>query len=254
MHAVPASLPRCLLAFDTSTERLCAAAAAGDRRATVDAPSAAAASSTLLPQLRALLGQVDRDWADVDAIAFGAGPGAFTGLRTACAVAQGLAFGLGLPVIAVDSLLVVADDALEQAAVSNRDGDVAVAIDARIGEVYAARYRRADGRWRVVDAPALLDPVAWARSLCSGAPPDAVAGSALALFGDRLTLPPVPRFASAADRAAALLRLALQAAAEGAAVDAAAALPRYLRDRVAETTAERAARRDAAKAAAEARS
>jgi tRNA threonylcarbamoyladenosine biosynthesis protein TsaB len=109
-------------------------------------------------------------------------------------------------------------------------------------EVYAARYRRDDGRWRTLAAPvlcsreALLD--AW-----GGVPPTA-AGSALAAFGDRLGLPAgVRRLEAEPDRAAALLALAAQAWADGEAVDAAAALPLYLRDKVALTTAERAAAR-----------
>ena len=79
---------------------------------------------------------------DLDAIAFGAGPGAFTGLRTACSVAQGLAFGATLPVLAVDSLMVVAEAAREAADAGDGSGpfDVHVAMDARMDEIYAAAY------------------------------------------------------------------------------------------------------------------
>jgi tRNA threonylcarbamoyladenosine biosynthesis protein TsaB len=235
-----------LLAFDTATEVLAIGVLAPRGRFTRLAPGGAAASATLLPQIEALLAEAGLTYADLDAIAFGRGPGAFTGLRTSCAVAQGLAFGLGKPVLPIDSLLVVADDALAQ--LSRREGEVAVAMDARMGEAYAARYRAAEGAWQVLDAPALytLDALAaaWA-----DVRPAVLAGSAPAAFGDRLARPagavPVPH---EHDRAGALLRLAAAAQAAGAGVDAAEALPVYLRDKVALTVAEREAVRAAAPA------
>ena len=245
-----ATSPQCVLAFDTSTERLCAGLATPQGEFTVNVAGGAGASIALLPQLRGLLQRACHGWTNVDAIAFGAGPGAFTGLRTSCAVAQGLALGLGLPLLALDSLLVVAEDARLQAASDAVTFDVAVAMDARMDEVYAARYRWHSagpaGRWQVLDAPALRTLADWARAWTATAP-DALAGSALAAFGGRVELPQARRIDAPTDRAAALLRLALAAAADGAAVDAAAAaaLPVYLRDRIAATTAERAAARSA---------
>ncbi|MDE2368970.1 MAG: tRNA (adenosine(37)-N6)-threonylcarbamoyltransferase complex dimerization subunit type 1 TsaB [Burkholderiales bacterium] len=228
-----------LLAFDTSTERLAAGLQrVGGEPLTYDGVGGALASTALLPRLRDLLERAGTDWSGLSAIAFGVGPGAFTGLRTACSVAQGLGFGLGLPLLPIDSLLIVAEDARLQAGAT--DFEVGVAMDARMDESYAARYRCRGGRWEVIDAPALYDldalAAAWA-----GAAPDAWAGSALAAFGERLNLPPAAwRLTSERDRAGALLRLAGQAAAAGAGIDAAAALPLYLRDKVALTTAERA--------------
>ncbi|MDP1898883.1 MAG: tRNA (adenosine(37)-N6)-threonylcarbamoyltransferase complex dimerization subunit type 1 TsaB [Rubrivivax sp.] len=234
-----------VLAFDTSTERLAVGVHARGESFVVDAEGGAAASTTLLPHIAALLARAGLAYADLDFIAFGRGPGAFTGLRTACAVAQGLGLGLGRPVLPIDSLLIVAEDARAQAGAA-RVFEVGVAMDARMSEAYAGRYRWRGGQWQVLQPPGLFSlPVlgqAWADLRM-----DALAGSALAAFGERLALPPVAAsFAQERDRAAALLRLALQAAAAGAGVDAAAALPLYVRDKVALTTHEREAVRAAA--------
>ncbi|WP_085978598.1 tRNA (adenosine(37)-N6)-threonylcarbamoyltransferase complex dimerization subunit type 1 TsaB, partial [Rubrivivax gelatinosus] len=113
---------------------------------TADEAGGALASAALLPTVQALLARAGLVLADLEAVAFGRGPGAFTGLRTSCAVAQGLAFGIGCPVLPVDSLLIVAEDARVQ----------------RMDEVYAARWRWADGRWNEVVAPALYTLEAFA--------------------------------------------------------------------------------------------
>ncbi|BAL93821.1 tRNA (adenosine(37)-N6)-threonylcarbamoyltransferase complex dimerization subunit type 1 TsaB [Rubrivivax gelatinosus] len=239
-----------LLAFDTSTERMAVALAAPHGAWTADEAGGALASAALLPTVQALLARAGLVLADVDAVAFGRGPGAFTGLRTSCAVAQGLAFGIGCPVLPVDSLLIVAEDARVQLAPDAAEFEVDVAMDARMDEVYAARWRWADGRWNEVVAPALYTLEAFA-AMTAGSR-GAVAGSALAAFGERLGLAPGrPGVAREHDRPAALLRLARAAWAAGQGVDAALALPLYLRDKVALTTREREAVR-AAKDAAEA--
>jgi tRNA threonylcarbamoyladenosine biosynthesis protein TsaB len=188
--------------------------------------------------------------ADLDAIAFGRGPGAFTGLRTACAVAQGLAFGLDKPVLPLDSLLVVAEDARLQHFAHAETLDIAVAMDARMNEAYTGRYRWAAGDWHTLQAPGLYAlPVLV--QLCADGAVQAVAGSALVAFGDRVPWPAgaVP-ITQEHNRALALLNLAVRAARAGAGVDAALALPLYLRDKVAQTTQERDAVRAAALAAA----
>ncbi len=233
-----------LLAFDTSTERMVIGVAAPAGSFTRDAEGGARASATLLPEIAALLARAGLVLYELDAIAFGRGPGAFTGLRTSCAVAQGLGFGLGRPLLPIDSLLVVAEDACAGAAPC----EVAVAMDARMDEVYAARYHWNGACWTVLDAPALCTLEALA-ARWRGLHADLVAGSALdALGAARLGLPAgVARVPRERDRAAALLRLARVAAAAGEGIDAALALPLYLRDKVALTTAERdAARRMAA--------
>ncbi len=235
-----------LLAFDTATEDLALAAAqadtAGGRTLTRNAPGGAAASATLLPQLAALRAELGLAMAEVGAIAYGCGPGAFTGLRTACAAAQGLALGLGCRLWPVDSLLIVAEDARAVLAPeAEADFEVAVAMDARMDEAYAARYRWSAGAWQVLAPPVLVAPQALAAQWRAAQPP-AVAGSALGAFGGRLGLPAAtPCVALQQDRAGALLRLARAAVAAGPGLDPADALPMYLRDKVALTTAERAA-------------
>lgn len=126
----------------------------------VDAEGGPQASARLVPEALALLDRAGLALADVDAIGFGRGPGAFTGLRTACAVAQGLAFGAGKPVLSLDSLMLVAEDARQQAEAAGEplDGRIWVAMDARMGEIYAAAYRLEGGRWITESEPALYAP------------------------------------------------------------------------------------------------
>jgi tRNA threonylcarbamoyladenosine biosynthesis protein TsaB len=243
-----------LLAFDTSTETMAVAVQGPSGAQWLNAPGGALASATLLPHVHALLAQAGMGFKHLQAIAFGRGPGAFTGLRTACAVAQGLGLGLGQPLLPIDSLLIVAEDARAQANPPDGLFDVSVAMDARMDEVYAGRYRWCDGHWQVRSAPALYSLMglaqAWAADgmqATSSTGLHAVAGSAIKAFGDRLpTLAKAPaalRFDTEANRAAALLRLAVHAAQNGPGMDAADALPLYLRDKVAHTTAEREAMR-----------
>jgi tRNA threonylcarbamoyladenosine biosynthesis protein TsaB len=241
MLSTPASPLARVLAFDTATEQLAVGLQSPDGPICTLVPGGAMASATLLPQVNAMLARAGLTYADLDCIAFGRGPGAFTGLRTACAVAQGLGFGLDKPVLPIDSLLIVAEDAIAQVAPGAAAFDIGVAMDARMGEVYAASYRWCGKRWQALAAPALLTPSALMEAW-SGLALDAVAGSALGVFGDRLRVPTgAVRLTREADRAGALLRLAVRGAQAGDGVDAAAALPLYLRDKVAQTTAERQA-------------
>ena len=216
----------CLLAFDTRTETL--AVALRRARATCWTHDGA--------RRRAGIGRADPGdpraagaapgWRlrDLDAIAFGRGPGAFTGLRTACAVAQGLAFGAGVPVLAIDSLLVVAEDARAQAPASTRDVDVCVAMDARMDEIYAGRYRWAAGRWQVLRrAGAVHAGRRWTRAWRRRRPPRRGRHRARG-FRRPAALPPrrarCRRGAATAPRRCCAL--APRAAGAGAAVDAAA--------------------------------
>ena len=241
--AAPAHAPGAvrLLALDTATERMAVAVVDGHVQYCAEEVGAALASQRLLPLIFEMLARAGLTLASLDAIVFGRGPGAFTGLRTACSVAQGLAFGAGLPVLAIDSLAIVAEDARAQ------HGPAAerlwVAMDARMDAVYAAAYRAVDGDWQLEQAPALwaVESLAQAWLAGQGEPPVCVAGSALEAFGARLPTGAALRVPQTKDRAAALARLARSAWQRGEGVDAALALPLYLRDKVASTTAEREA-------------
>ena len=234
-----------LLAFDTSTETLSIALCAGPGAPVREhtAPGGAQASATLIPAIEELLDQAGLELAQLDAIAFGRGPGSFTGLRTAAAVAQGLGFGSGVPVLPIDTLLAVAEDAFERCGAPR----VVALLDARMDEVYFGAYGRGGDRWFVRAAPALgrpedvAAPAGWT-----------LAGNALALHDARLPAD-VARVA-AQPSARALLRLAPAALAASPLHAAADALPLYIRDKVAQTTEERAAeraRKDQRRAAAE---
>ena len=223
-----------LLAFDTSTEILSIALAAGQDRAVLEHTGAggAHASATLIPAIEQLMADAGLSLAGLDAIAFGRGPGSFTGLRTAAAVAQGLGFGAGVPVLPIDTLLAVAEEAHAQCGATR----VVALLDARMEEVYFAAYEREGAQWRTVQPAALGCP-----QDVSVPPGWTIAGNAHALHAARLPAD-APRIATL-PTARALLRLAPAFLAESAVHPPAQALPLYIRDKVAQTTAERAADR-----------
>lgn len=244
-----------LLAIETSTDTLSVAVGGPDLRAGFQGPGAAQASATLLPAVQDLLRQAGWSLAMLDAIVFARGPGAFTGLRTACAVAQGLAYGArsaahpdGLPVLPVDTLLALAEEARWREAEAGRPVPAVIValLDARMDEIYVAAYRCTDSglETRPLQPPCLCAPAALAGWLAgvlpagTGSADCLLAGNALAVYAaDLATLP--GRRCDALPTAAALLRLAPVLLAAGAAVPARDALPLYVRDKVARTTAER---------------
>lgn len=236
-----------LLALDTATERMAVALADGEAEVRLNAEGGAAASATLLPAVLSQLAQRGLQPSDLHAIAYGCGPGAFTGLRTAVSVAQGLALGIGCPVLAISSLLIVAEDARQQAGrAAAVPFDIWVAMDARMDEAYAAAYTWSGRAWHESSPPALYD-LPTLQTRWQLAPPAEVAGNALSAFAGRLNPGLARCWPEVADRAAALLRLARQAWADGQGLPADMALPLYLRDKVALTTTEReAAKRVAA--------
>lgn len=253
---LPAASP-CLVALDTATEVAHLALCSGGQVQVQALGGAAQASTTTLPGLNALLAQAGLAWPDVQAIAFGQGPGAFTGLRTACALAQGLALGLSLPVIAIDTLMAVAESARRThpgmaQALADAKAPLWVLQDARMSEVYAAAYAWADGVWQQVTPPVLW-PLAHWQALIDQGQIQMAAGSALLAYADHAQALG-ERGALLAPQAQpdgqALAVLATQAWAQGATLDAALALPLYVRDKVAKTTDERTAERTAERSAA----
>ncbi len=224
-----------ILAIETSSELASCALLRGATVTCRDSSGVRTHSQSILPMVQALLAEAGIALADCDAIAYGAGPGSFTGVRTACGIAQGLAFGAGLPAVPVITLEAMA------LACHQRDGanDVLAILDARMGEVYWARYRYADGdaAARVVGAPALSAPGAVvfddAVTACGNglsAYPEAFAGRARGAHAEREAIMPHARQIALLGRAAF---------AAGAVVAAAEAQPLYLRNKIAFTSAER---------------
>ena len=193
----------------------------------------------LMAMLDALLKDAGIRIKQVDGIAFGKGPGSFTGVRIACGVAQGLALGAGLRVVGVCTL-----KALAQA--SGHDKVIA-ALDARMGELYLAAYEKRNGVWVTVIEPCL----------CKAEAAPVVAGDDWFGTGSGFSTTPIPspggrgglqaRYgkqltgvdAQAVPQAGAVAQIAAGEFAQGNAVDAALALPLYLRDKVALKTSER---------------
>ena len=224
------------LAFDTSTDVLSIALSAPDHCDVRTLAGGAQSSATLIPTAMEMLAQAGLGISQLNAIVFGRGPGSFTGLRTACAVAQGLAFGADIPVLPVDTLLAVAEEARVLAGVVAQPLTVLALLDARMDEVYSAAYRWDGQHWTALGHLQVSAP----EQVALPTPADRLllAGNAFEAYGERL---PAGEKVQALPTAAALLRLAPALMAAGRAVPADQAMPLYIRDKVAQTTAEREA-------------
>ena len=220
-----------LLALDTSTE-FCSAALWLDGAIAVEGVHAGQRhSELLLPMIERLLAQAQLRLGALDAIAFGRGPGSFTGLRIACGVAQGLAFGADLPVVGIGSLVALAE--------ASAAAESVCCLDARMKEVYFAAYRRTAHAWEPVHSPGLYSPGrlpqlpqgVWTG--CGNA--FAVYREALARsLGERLhAVSPV-----SVPHAREIATLAAVEVAQGRVHPAEEALPLYIRDKVALTVEE----------------
>lgn len=246
-----------LLAFDTSTDTMSVAVAGVQgglpRTWQTTGAGGAQASSSLIPVILDLMAQAGLDFPDLDAIAFGRGPGAFTGLRTACSVAQGLGFGAqgrtgGRPValLPVDTLLALAEEARHRHAPGSSPLRVFSMLDARMDQIYAAGYSFDGARWQrhgntLLDRPENLSlDAAWRQ------PGSILAGNVFAAYGHRLSCGDGLGRVDALPTAGAMLRLAPALLATGNAVSPELALPLYIRDKVAQTSSERAAAKAAA--------
>ena len=221
-----------ILALDTSTEH-CSTALWRD--GSVDSREAAAGqthSQLLLPMVDELLRRHALALKDLDGIAFGRGPGMFTGLRIACGVTQGLAFGSGLPVVGICTLL-----ALAEAVKSER---VVCCLDARMGEIYLAAYVRSGEDWRAVHEAALCAPEA-APPLPAGA--WVACGGGFSVHGAALSKRYAGRLSEVrADlypHARHIAALGARQFEQGRGVPAEQALPVYIRDKVALRSDER---------------
>lgn len=228
-----------ILALDTSTEYLSLALSLDGRVYTQDLLAGQTHSQRILPMLREMLTEAGIEMTDLQGIAFGAGPGSFTGLRIGCGVAQGLAFGAALPVVGVSTLLALAQgEAVKQHGVQR----VIACLDARMGEVYHAAYIRDEDGWQEASAPGLYKPddvprlngAGWI-GIGSGwkAYPEQLAADYGAQVENIL--------ADEYPHATAIAELALPMFAAGQGRPAAEAAPIYIRNKVALKTSEREA-------------
>jgi tRNA threonylcarbamoyladenosine biosynthesis protein TsaB len=223
-----------ILALETSTEH-CSVALRSDG-ATVERSARVGQehSERLFPMIAEVLAEAGATFASLDAIAFGAGPGSFTGLRIACGVAQGIGFAADLPLVPVGTLAALAHG-------TGADSVVA-AIDARMGEVYLAVYRR-----RADALEEALPAGVWHPERLPDLPPGrhTGCGSAFAVYGEDFRLrygAAIPAaMPDAIVRAADVAALASIRFAASGGIPAHEAAPLYLRDKVALTVAERRA-------------
>jgi tRNA threonylcarbamoyladenosine biosynthesis protein TsaB len=245
MSTAPTPKPLCFLALETSTDLMSVALSVSDPTDPADAarvwscsePGAVRASNRLIPAIHELLAQARLRLTDLSAIVFGQGPGAFTGLRTACAVAQGLGFGAGVPLLPVSSLLAVAE-AARTSLPDTRVTRIMAALDARMGEIYAVEMLWQEGSWHPLGRERLLAPEQlW--PACCAFQGQAIAGNVFEAYAQRMNLPPTVCL-STGPTAEALLRLAPARLQAGLALPAHQAAPSYVRNKVALTSVERA--------------
>lgn len=221
-----------ILALDTSTEYLSLALLLDDRVLSRDLHAGQTHSQLILPMIGELLQEAETNLRELDGIAFGAGPGSFTGLRIACGVTQGLAFGANLPVAGISTLLALAHG-------STADKVIAC-LNARMGEVYHAAYVRNGDGWHETSAPGLYKPEAV--PLADGLGWTG-AGTGWGAYEETLR----ERFAArtrdilpqAHPLASSIAALAVPVFAAGQGVPAAQAAPIYIRNKVALTIRER---------------
>lgn len=216
-----------LLALDTATEACSVALLHDDRVLSHYEVIPRLHAQRLLPMIQTLIGEAGIALSAVDAIAFGRGPGAFTGVRIAVGVVQGLAFALQRPVLPVSTLATIAQRARREHGATQ----VAAAIDARMDEVYWGCYREHEGEMRLLGSEAVLPPEQ------AGLPRDADgewfgAGTGWG-YAERIPLSVKGVDAGMLPHAEDLLRLATFAWQRGEALEADQAQPVYLRDNVA---------------------
>ncbi|HEU4853348.1 MAG TPA: tRNA (adenosine(37)-N6)-threonylcarbamoyltransferase complex dimerization subunit type 1 TsaB [Telluria sp.] len=223
-----------ILAIETSSELASCALLRDGTVSSRESSGVRTHSASILPMVQELLKEAGAALGDVDAIAFGSGPGSFTGVRTACGIAQGLAFGASLPVVPVVTLPAMALACHERSGAT----DILTVLDARMGEVYWAQYRRTADGWLTVAEPVLSAPGDVAPVPVDGlvacgngisAHPEVFAGKPFAAGALTSILPHAEQVA----------RLAETEFAAGRGVPAAQAQPLYLRNKVAYTSAER---------------
>jgi tRNA threonylcarbamoyladenosine biosynthesis protein TsaB len=214
-----------ILAIDTSTE-YCSVALLDGEITSQEILAGQRHSELVLPMVKRILDEAGLTLAQLDGIGFGAGPGSFTGLRIACGVAQGLAFGAGLPVIGICTLEALAHEA--------GGGFVIAALDARMSEIYHAAYEKTAAGWRSISEPVLCQPAS--APLLQGTEWTGC-GSGFDLYDQVLLdryhgqIHDIVR--GLRPHARAMVELAAPRFARGLGIDPAAAAPLYIRNKVA---------------------
>ncbi|WP_124948015.1 tRNA (adenosine(37)-N6)-threonylcarbamoyltransferase complex dimerization subunit type 1 TsaB [Sulfurirhabdus autotrophica] len=221
-----------ILALDTSTEYCSLALSLGNEVLTREVLAGQRHSELILPMLQEMLDEADITLNELDGVAFGSGPGSFTGLRIGCGVAQGLAFGADLPVAGICTLEALAEGSNESKVIS--------CLDARMGEIYHAIYEKSDGQWNILSEPGLYSP--------QNAPHIdgdewIGCGSGFSAYGEALKLQYGSQlkavFGDVFPHARHIASLAIPVFQQGRAVEASKAAPLYIRDKVALKTSER---------------
>lgn len=220
------SAPLKILALDTSTEYCSIAVLLDGEILSREILAKQRHSELILPMLRQMLGEAGLTLAQLDGIAFGAGPGSFTGLRIACGVAQGLAFGADLPVMGICTL--------EAMAVAAGGDNVIAALDARMSEIYHAAYTKMADEWQPVREPTLCSPQQAPLVRGSGW---IGCGSGFSIYGEALR----SRYddcihhiiSDLRPHASYMIQLAVPRFAKGLGIDPADAAPLYVRNKVA---------------------
>ena len=221
-----------VLALDTSTEHLSLALLIDGEIRVRETQAGQRHSELTLPMLNVLLVEAGVSLRSLDGLAFGQGPGSFTGIRIACGIAQGLAFGADLPVVGIPTLLALAAQA--------ETPRVIACLDARMNEVYHAAYEREGESWREVHAPGLYAasavPAVTGRDWLGIGSGFKVAEGALRLrYAEQVSAIWDERFPHARE----IAQLGAQRLAQGQGVPAWEAVPLYIRDKVALKTSER---------------
>lgn len=220
-----------LIAFDTATE-WCTAALWLDGGVHVREQHAGQRhSDLLLPMLSDLLAEAGLDWRDLDGLAFGVGPGSFTGLRIAASVAQGLALAAELPVVGISTLAAMAEEAGYE--------HVLACLDARMHEVYAGLYRRVGGDWQCLSGPSVGLPEDVRLPDGPGYIGVGPGFAAYPALTERAASQLESVDASIIPHARAIARLAVPRLGRGEGLAPEAAEPLYIRDRVALKVCER---------------
>lgn len=226
-----------IIAIDTSSDIASVAIMRGETIRSATSEGFTNHSLNVLPMLQKLLAKEGMTVADCSAIAFGCGPGSFTGLRTACGITQGMSFATSLPVIPVVTLEAMAETCRQQTGAT----DVLALLDARMHEVYWAQYRYENGQWKTLIEPCLTSA---SDVIPKGTP--VFCGNGLSAYADELVtiVGNAPQYPDIYPHAEAIARLGKIRFEKGETVKVQDVTLLYLRNKVALKTAERLALKD----------